>query len=626
MKNQTSVQIQRNDYGLHIVFPLLLLLLLFSANQAQAAKSYRMEQVSIVADLAADGSMKVAEERTYRFKGKFKYAFRSFALDSRIKYENFLVSENDQPYALSDSKEPGTYTVTTTDEDIEVRWYFRARRETKAFKIEYTVQDAVKRHLDSAVLYYQFLGGGFRKSTQLVDILVNPPVPVDEWDVRQWAHGPLWASSETSAQGTVTATCENLPRKKFFELRILYPAEMFSDAPLISSYIVGEVTAEESAWADEANWRREEANNKAIALKKRQGIGLWALPAFVLLAAGWFYRIFKQYGTRPTTPPVPSQSPEIPSDLPPAIVSYLLNDRSVGASAIMSTLMDLARRGFLEFKEEHELGKNFMGKEKWETNHSWTLKNLHYKEHSHELIGFEDMLIKFVFEDLAEAQPSGSATISVSLKQFKNENTKVEKFFGTWTETIKKEAEKYNFFDQKSFKGRDRGVILGLVTIVVAVPMIPLVHALALIPAVAGVTILLASLGIVHHTRDGLIASKKWKSLKSYLKKQGFKSAEPQSVLDFIEPYFIYGVVMGLSKNQLEGLGSMIPAEKGLFYMPWYHHAQSAGGFDSGSFGTSFSTAVASGDSAVSSSTGSGGGASGGGGGGGAGGGGGGAG
>ncbi len=59
----------------------------------------------------------------------------------------------------------------------------------------------------------------------------------------------------------------------------------------------------------------------------------------------------------------------------------------------------------------------------------------------------------------------------------------------------------------------------------------------------------------------------------------------------------------------LEGLGSMIPAEKGIYFMPWYHHARSEGGFAGDSFGASFSTAVTSVNSAMSSSTGAGGGA-----------------
>ncbi len=619
-KQPTTITQLKNHYNGYfftaILSFLLLLLVLFSSTQALAGKTYKMKKVSIVADLAADGSMTVAEERTYRFKGRFKYAFRTFPLDSRISYENFQVLENGQPYQLSDSQEPGTYTVTTTNTETEVRWYYQSRNETRTFKLEYQVNDAVKRHLDGAVLYYQFIGDDFRKSTQQVDITVNPPVTVDQWKIRQWAHGPLWGNSATSDQGVVSATCENLPKKQFFELRVLYPAEIFSEAPQISGYIAGEVTTEENAWAEEANLRREEARNDAAALEKRQKIGLWALPLLVALAAAWFFRIAIQYGTRPTVPAVASSSAEIPSNLPPALVGYLIGERAVGPSAMMATLMDLARRGFLEFREEHELGKNFLGHEKWKTKHSWLLKNLHYREHRHSLAEFEDMLIKFVFEDLADAKTNGSAMVIVDLETFKKKKSKVQKFFSLWSKKVKSEAVGYDFFDQESFRGRNQGMTLGAIMLVLAIPMIPVVHALAIIPAVAGIIMIIGANGIVHHTSEGLIQEKQWKSLKTWLKKQGFKSAEPDSVLEFIEPYFIYGVIMGMSKNQLEGLGALIPANQGLHYMPWYHHNQHEGGLAGGDFGASFSTAVASVNSAMSSSTGAGGGASGGGGGG----------
>jgi len=595
---------------------LILLLTLLSGTEALAEKSYKMEQVSLEADLAADGSMSISEARTYRFKGRFKYAYRTFPLDGRVSYENFQVSENNEPYRLSDSKEPGTYEITTSDKDIEVRWYYRARRETRTFVIDYTVNNAVKRHQDGAVLYYKFIGEKFRKSTRNLDITVNPPTPVDQWKVRQWAHGPLWGSSATSDQGVVSATCQNLPKKQFFELRILYPAELFSSAPQMSTYIVDEVTTEESAWADEANQRREQARADSAALAKRKSIGVWALPFVVMLAGVWFYRIATQYGTRPSVPAIASVSSEVPSDLPPALVGYLINERNIAPNAIMATLMDLARRGFLKFNEEQELGKDIFGREKWKTNHSWQLNKSHYQENGHTLAEYENMLIKFVFEDLADNQSMDSDIAVIDLKTFKKKKSKVQKFFGKWSKEIKKAGEAQNFFDLNSFEGRNKGLMIGGFLLVLAIPMIPLVHILALIPAIAGAVVMLGSNGIIHHNREGLIEEKKWKGLKSYLTKQKFKSNDPQTVLEFIEPYFIYGVVMGMTKKQLDGLGALIPVNKGVYYMPWYHRQEAGNGFGGDSFGSAFSTAVASVNSAMSSSTGAGGGASGGGGGG----------
>lgn len=612
-----NTPIQRPWRSAPAILPLLVLLAAcLSSQQALADKSYRMDDVTISADLASDGSMSVSEARTYRFRGRFKHAYRTFRLDDRIEYEDFRVSEDGQAFELSDSREPGTYTVTVDDGEVEVRWYYRAHNEARTFTIDYRVDGAVKRHDDAAVLYYKFVGEGFRKSTGNLSITVNPPEPVSQWDVQQWAHGPLWGHSATSDGGVVTATCENLPRKQFFELRILYPVDLFADAPEIPSYVVGEILREEKAWAEAADRKREEARADAAALKERQKIGAWALPLLVVLAGWWFVLIVRRYGARPSVPEVPSSSGEIPDDLPPAMVGYLLNSRNVPPSTLMATLMDLASRGFLEFREEHELGKGFMGKEKWTTRHFWVLDRTHFADQAHGLTSYEEMLIRFVFEELPQEPSTDPDRTIVDQAAFKQKKSKVRSFFRKWSAEVKESAKAHDFFDQDSFKGRNQGMMLGSGLLVLSLVLIPVFQVQVLITGIAAVAMVLGSIGIVHPTRKGMIQIRQWKSLRSYLKDRGFASDPSQRVLDLIGPYFIYGVALGLNKKQLDLLGGVIPADRGGMIMPWYHPHVGAGASPGSSFGSSFSAAVASVNSAMSSSTGAGGGASGGGGGG----------
>lgn len=266
----------------------LLLIILAWASAAQAGKSYRMPSVAIAADLHEDGSMTVREDRSYRFRGRYRYAYRTFALDDRIEYADFQVLENGQPFERDGSEEPGTFSVTREEDQILVRWNFRARSEARTFTIAYTVRDAVHRHRDAAVLYYQFLGSGFKKGTGRVDIAIRPPAPVEDWQVRQWAHGPLWAESATASDGVVTAWCDDLPGRTFFELRVLYPPDLFTAAAERSGYISTQVGEEEAAWAEEANRRRLQAIEEAENLERRQALALKAMP-FVIPAFVVYY-------------------------------------------------------------------------------------------------------------------------------------------------------------------------------------------------------------------------------------------------------------------------------------------------------------------------------------------------
>ncbi|PIE76012.1 hypothetical protein CSA17_04500 [bacterium DOLJORAL78_65_58] len=436
--------------------PLVLLLLMTmnmtTAPAARADKSYRMPAVRITADLARDGSMQVREERTYRFKGRFKYAYRTYALDDRIDYEDFRVSENGRPYVQSDSEEPGTYKVTHGAEEVEVRWFYRARNETRTFAIDYGVRDAVHRHRDAAVLYYKFIGKGFKKRTDQVDITVNPPVAVEDWKVRQWAHGPLWGESRTSNDGVVTASCTKLPRRRFFELRILYPPELFPEAFERAGYVSASVTEEEAAWAEEANQERRRAVEKRDKLKKRQAVALRMVPVVVLLAWFWFVRLWRrQRRLFPGQGSIPVSTWSAPDDLPPALVSYLLNSRSVVASSLMATLMDLGRRGFVEFREEYVAKVGFLGREKWEPRHHWVLKTDHLEGHRAELLPFETELLDFVFEEM-----TGQRTDTVDSRAFRKKRSKVRSFFGRWSRMVKKEGASRAWFAEESIKARNR--------------------------------------------------------------------------------------------------------------------------------------------------------------------------
>lgn len=591
--------------------PLVLLLLMTmnmtTAPAARADKSYRMPAVRITADLARDGSMQVREERTYRFKGRFKYAYRTYALDDRIDYEDFRVSENGRPYVQSDSEEPGTYKVTHGAEEVEVRWFYRARNETRTFAIDYGVRDAVHRHRDAAVLYYKFIGKGFKKRTDQVDITVNPPVAVEDWKVRQWAHGPLWGESRTSNDGVVTASCTKLPRRRFFELRILYPPELFPEAFERAGYVSASVTEEEAAWAEEANQERRRAVEKRDKLKKRQAVALRMVPVVVLLAWFWFVRLWRrQRRLFPGQGSIPVSTWSAPDDLPPALVSYLLNSRSVVASSLMATLMDLGRRGFVEFREEYVAKVGFLGREKWEPRHHWVLKTDHLEGHRAELLPFETELLDFVFEEM-----TGQRTDTVDSRAFRKKRSKVRSFFGRWSRMVKKEGASRAWFAEESIKARNRALWMAAGLTALGVMLLFVVHAVGLLAVVPGVIMLLCAFALVRPTAEGGRRIARYKGLQRHLRKGKFRQEDPSRMGQFMNAYFIYGVLFGLSKGRLRDLGKRVPDDGAS--MSWYHPAVGSHG---GDFGTSFSAAVSAVGSTMSSATGAGGGASGGGGGG----------
>tara|TARA_Y100001968_G_C19343470_1_gene710797 strand:+ start:567 stop:944 length:378 start_codon:yes stop_codon:yes gene_type:complete len=79
-------------------------------NVAFSDKKYNITNVNIVGQLNQDGSMDIIEERTYYFKGKFKYAFQNLNISDEIKYSDIAVFEEKNEifywYGHSDSRSP----------------------------------------------------------------------------------------------------------------------------------------------------------------------------------------------------------------------------------------------------------------------------------------------------------------------------------------------------------------------------------------------------------------------------------------------------------------------------------------------------------------------------------------
>ena len=61
-------------------------------------EKYSITNVSIIGELQSDGSMLVTEERTYRFKGKFKFAYQDLVISEGINYNDITVSEDNAEY------------------------------------------------------------------------------------------------------------------------------------------------------------------------------------------------------------------------------------------------------------------------------------------------------------------------------------------------------------------------------------------------------------------------------------------------------------------------------------------------------------------------------------------------
>lgn len=592
----------KNKITFYVLAALTFLLL---SPQVFADKYYQIIQVDIDAQLHPDGAMGLTESRTYRFVGSFSYVFRTLPITGPVAFEDFRISERGQFYQLSDSAAPGTYRIIRGRKKIEIRWFFRASDESRTFDFHYRVKNAIQKYDDTAVLYYQFISGDWDRRSKNAHLILKPPRRLSRTQINEWLHGPLWAESRIEEDGAIVAWCENLPKYTYFEVRALYPPEVFPDAEKKYGPVRSEIMREEAEWAEEANLERERAIKVAEARKKRQEYGKWIMIVFSLIGLASWWNIFRKYGKRPKIQVLPRVSSDVSWEISPALVGYLLYNKQISGGALVATLLDLARRGFIALREEGEEKRAFIGRTKKKTVYVLDLKRDFWSKNSSKLERYEDDLIRFIFDEL------GSGQDSIDLKIIEKKRRKFMNFFRDWKNDVKEIGKQQGWFDKESTRGMFYSLGIAGAMFLLTIPSIFLFGSWAAIIGIASVVVFMLSLFIPHRTQDGEMKAQQWKGLKRYLLKYHYRQAEKSTLLKNINSYFVYGVVLGLSKKIFQELANFIPADEYGHYLPWYVcHGTRTGGFTPESFASAFSSMIATTTSAMSTASGAGGGAS----------------
>lgn len=362
---------------------------------------------------------------------------------------------------------------------------------------------------------------------------------------------------------------------------------------------------EEANWAEEANRQRKMIIQRAETKQKRQAQGKWVVIILSLAGLIGAWNFYRKFGKKPVLPAHIQMTSDIPAKTPPVLVGYLLNNREIYGGAMVSTLLDLARRGYIVLREEEEGKKKLFGGTKKTTQYVWDLKRDYWRENASKLEKYEDELIRFIFDGLAGGENS------IDIREIKKQQSKFRKFFVEWKKYVKKIGEEQHWFDKKSTRGMLYSIGLGTIMILLTGAAAFLFEVWAVILGAASVVVFILSFMIPHRTKKGEMLAQQWKALKRYLQKYHYRAADQTILLARIDDYFVYGLVLGLSEKIFKELAGYIPAEAYNTYLPWYvYHGGGMGSFTPDAFASAFSSMIATTTSAMSTASGAGGGAS----------------
>lgn len=584
--------------------------------QGAAAKSYAVSSVHVSVETTTDALLVIEEELTYRFDGSFSYVYRDIPLKRGESVSDITVSEHGGLFRNESGKEPGTFSTSRQGSNLRVTWYYRARNETRTFTLKYTMSGAITRYSDVAELYFQFIGDGWDHPIGEVTVRVSAPDGTAASDVRAWAHGPLHGAVEIVAGGGVNLDVAPLPAHTFWEGRILYSSAAFPGVSQRGGEALARIMEEERVWVETANRQREARMQQRKARvekwEKQRALAEQLLPVSVLLGmAGlvmWFM-LFRRHGKAHDVQSRVAPG-DIPSDHPPAVVSYLALSRNVGGTAIVATLLDLANRGYLEIKETVEIKSNWFGQRR-KADYEFHLTEKPVSE----LIAYERDLLDFL---LNVAGTGMAFTMSGLKKAASKHRTKFRKWFMAWVKQVKDYAKTFEFYEPfpvgpMLLNGLAGVAIAGAGGVITAVTESP-----AGVPAIAlGLLQAILTVTLTRHTPDGRRLALAWRDFRVHLQKTSKAMGPVKLTSREWGRYLGAAILFGMHKKLIPHLQIVDDRGQTALYPVWYYGALDSSSVDNlAGLADGFSTMVSSVSTTMSSASGTGGGASGGGGGG----------
>lgn len=534
-----------------------------------APDSYFFEEFVIDAEVLPDGSMMVNEKWVVNFNGTFTRLYMDIPIDGFTELKNIQVSEGGIPYTLterSDFRPASHYAYWIDNNRYNIEWYYSARKETRTFNLSYQVMDCVKLHDDVAELYWKFIGDENPVKTKSVTINLSLPPGSDIKDILAWGHGPLQGDVKIVSSENILFTVKNLPPETFVEGRVVFPLELVPDGKVkTGSPALAAILAEEKIWAEQA--------------KKERLMSLLEIVGGFLIAViglGIILAVYVTWGKRLKPELVVDYYRELPGNYSPAVAEALYSFNKYKTTAIVATLMDLARRNYLRLEpvvqDQKGLGKLF-GRNQEDINIR-LIKNI-----DSSVLPHEKVLIEFLFNQV------GSGSILVSLNALntyaKKRPESTKSFWSMWKSKINEQTLRLGFFDKSSGKAQIAMVLFAVVLFIGTFIMIGFnlfYPAIAMLVCVAGAVI--AGIKMRRRSQYGENQLALWKAFRKFLK--DFSNLDraylPQLIL--WEHYLVYAVILGVAKEVIAQLPIVYPELKDpqtRFGYNWYYTG--AGGF-----------------------------------------------
>jgi uncharacterized membrane protein len=501
----------------------------------------------------------VREIYSVTFTGRF-YAGNRFIENTNLdRIENVQVYQNGVAFTPScSSAEPtSSFCVRNVSDGVSIDYIFSAPINSgrAEFVIEYRVVGAMRVYEGGNQLWwtaipYDTYGFSVGSST----IRVNLP---HEFAPREGIDPVVTygAPANVDVKGaTITAQAtQRISGNETFEIRVQFPHSENLHKP---------------TWQSEFDSRRDfEENVQPL-------IDLAALAFSLLVSIGGplgVYALWYTRGRDPKVGPVPKFLSEPPSDLPPAIVGTLVDEKA-DTRDVISTLIDLARRGYLVIEEERpKLIFGMTGSSKF------TFKRTDLSAEG--LRKYERDMLNYIFGKKLE-------------RSMDSLNHKFYTYMPNLQSELYKEIVTEGLFPDNP--NNTRAVYSGIGVAILAVAGIafffavgaleeltPTLMCLPIAIGLGGLAMLIVGQHMPHKTRKGAEEAAKWMAFREYLENLD-RYAKVDGVPEQFDAYLPYAVAFGIDRSWIRRFAKVSNAPAPVWYYPTYRGGRYGGGYKAG--------------------------------------------
>ncbi|MCC5841021.1 MAG: DUF2207 domain-containing protein [Opitutales bacterium] len=512
------------------------------------ARNFEITQLTIVAEIHPSGEVSLSEERTFAFEGSYSWFEQDFRRRGFRVIRDFTLSEGGQAYGMDDSRDPGSFSVRESRRLVTVRTNFRATDESRTFTLRYVLEGALASDGDWAEFYWTFLGSDWERAHQNIRIEILLPEELSADELVAWHRSAAINPELRTERNRVIFTADRQREDRVLRIRTFFPARLVADAmPSETPLNPFEIKRE----------REEAAEREARNIAFLSSLG-WILS---VVAVGLAIYLVKRYGQRPQLGEnLPKMADRPPSDLPPALAGWLFRyTHSDQNSRFVSTLFDLARRGYFTLQQETETTGTFR---KTETD-VYVLA----RTGKTDLGGLRDWEKEVIA--LAEQRLAGETKRLDKLFDYEGsegqEQTAFVERWAAWDASLEKEAIAKNWFVDNA-KPLAANLIVQAVLFLFGVFLFVYTKD---VNATSGLVLLvstvfggLMTLALDVRTEEGERVFRKWKAYRAAL-----AAGQVSKTADLKERHIVYAIALGVGGKRMKTLIERIDPQPADF--PW---------------------------------------------------------